>query len=176
MCNPIAGAAVMGGAALGQGLMADSAQREQRRFEKQRFKRAIVDENRESFEQYAALQERDVQETAAAAESMKQAAVAASQARAAVVTAAADNGVAGNTVQALVDEVTAGESEYVQGIVRSRVWGQNQLQRQAESIRGQTYQRILGVLPRTPEPNPLNLFFNTMAGVAGGASMGASFK
>lgn len=176
MCNPAAGAAIMGGAALGQGLMGAQAQKAQRRFEKKRFETTKLEANKESYQQYAALQEREVQETSAAVESIKQAGSAASQARAAVRSAAADSGIAGNTVQSLVDEVSAGEADYVAAIVRNRVWSGRQLQRQADAVRGDTYQRILGTLPTAPKPNPLNILFGTLGGAAQGASLGASFK
>lgn len=176
MCNPVAGAAIMGGAALGEGLMGAEANSQQRKFEERRYKANITEFNKDSFDEYAALQARDVQETAAATESIKQAGVAAAQARAAVASGAATSGVAGNTVQALVDEVSAGEAEYVSGIIQNRVWGQSQLERQAKAIRSETYQRIIGTLPRTPKTHPLSIFFNTVGAAGQGAAAGAAFK
>lgn len=176
MCNPVAGAVIGGGTALLGGAYEDKAQDLRHRFEKQQYKATITSANVESFEQYAALQERDVQETAAASESIKQAGVASYQARAAVTGGAAASGVAGNSVASMIDEVTAGETEYVSGIIRNRVWGQGQLQRQADAVRGDTYQRILGALPRTPKSNKFNIFLKGVQGAIGGASAGAAFQ
>lgn len=172
MCNPAA--FVMGGAGLVSGGIENGAQNAKRDFEKTMYKRTVTEANKDSFEAYTALQERDVQETAAATDSIKQASMASKQVVGATVTSAADQGISGNTVVQLVDDVGASEAEYVGSIIRNRVWSQRQLQRQADAIRGETYQKILGALPRTPKSNWLNIALKGISGATSGLSMGAA--
>lgn len=157
MCTPAVAYAVLALSTAGSFANARAGQR----YQEDTFARNKEAADANALRQYAAIQERQMQEQARASEAVSR---SAKEARAALGTArvaAAEAGVAGLSVEALMGDFERTELEYRRTVVRNQEFLDRQFKNQLESVRYGQEAQILQSLPG-PTPNYFGILLNSI--------------
>lgn len=146
MCTPAA-PFILAGAQTGIGIMGE-AQKE--KYGKQVYDQARTAANDNALRQYQALQDRQLQENAAAAQAIEKNRRAAETATGSAITTAAESGVAGASVAALLQDFQRTSLEYEHSVTRNQAFLRDQFQREALGIRANQEAEINRAIPEPP--------------------------
>lgn len=162
MCSPIAAqGAILGVNTAAQFLNA----RETYEFQKDSAKDARRQITANAVRQYAALQNRQIQETARATQAIQANAQAARLATGAAVTSAAEGGAAGNAAAALIGDFERKALGYESAVIRNKAFLDAEFKEQAESVRLGAEADLNRAYAQVQKPNYLEI----LLGAAGGA-------
>jgi len=174
MCDVAAALmAAQGVAGFVQGTMAANAQED---FQRDVQKMGASMAQRNAFDAYVALGDRQLQEHEAAARSIDEVALAAAKAQGLTRVAAGEAGVRGGSLDALLGDFKRQELS-AQGLtIRNRAYLDSQFAREREGVRSQYQAQLLAGVPAPVErPSVLGTLLNIGAGV-GGHLYGAYFN
>jgi predicted amidohydrolase YtcJ len=143
MCSPLAAV----GATTALSLANES---EKAKYGKAAFKQAKARAEDNALRAYGAIQERQQQETAAAAQAIAKNAEQARLAIGSAATSTAEAGVAGNAAAALIQDYEQTSLEYERTVIRNKAFLDAQFARDAHGIRQNEEAEILRALPEPP--------------------------
>lgn len=150
MCNPAA--LQLTGTFLSVGMAAQNASAVGR-YQRQTYEANAKLATDDSFRSYAALQARQSQEHAKAAQAIDQAALETKRRLAVVRTST--GGVAGNSVDAVVQDFHRSELDYQTTVIRNQAMLDAQVTSELEAVRSQTQGRIMSGMPGPTQPPDL---------------------
>jgi hypothetical protein len=122
----------------------------------------IADEN--ALRDYAALQDRQLQEQAKAGEAIRSSSAGAREASATARASAGAAGVAGASVEGLLADFERAELGHRRSVVRNQEFLATQFQREGEAVRSGQRAQILSAMPG-PAPDYLGMALNTYGNV-----------
>lgn len=163
----------LGAGFLGQSISARRAAREQERAVEANRESAIADANR----QYRVLSERQFQEEQAAAAEIEAIRREAARTASRASLAAIESGTSGSSVEAVLDQVTADELSYQQGVLANLEFTDARLALERESVGEQAENRITQFrLSPVTQPNLLSLGIGLGSAYLDGYSRYGLFK
>lgn len=138
----------------------------QKKYQKQTFAATKEAADADALRNYAAIQQRQIQEQDKAARSIQKIALQATEARASARTAAGESGVAGNSVQALQDDYSRDEADYQSQVIKNQSYLSDQFGLELEGVHArQTAAIQSGIGNPIQPPDYLNTVIKTYSKV-----------
>lgn len=125
--------------------------RAQERYQNAQFKATKEAATANAITQYNALQVRQQQETAAAAQAIDQSSMRAAQAAGTARVTAGETGTGGASMSALLNEYRRQELGFAQTTIRNQTWQNAQIQLNMEGIRANQQAQIAAAVPKPVE-------------------------
>jgi hypothetical protein len=119
--------------------------------------------------QYRDLQERQQQESEAAAQKLQAGAVEGGEARSRALTAAGEAGVSGLSVNALLSDFMGQEAKYRESVKTNAGYANDQLRQEMEGVNAQASGRIASISPYVKQPVETPNYFGGAMRVGGSA-------
>lgn len=173
MCEPVTLFAISAGLSAVSGVVNYGQQKDnaeaQQKWQEQLHKTNTEVATSNALTQYAALQRRELEERAAAAQGVEQVSREALQATGRARAGAAAGGVGGLSVDSLMSDFQRQELDYQTSVIRNQGFREQQFAAEAEGIKNQAYGQILS---SSPQPVAKPDFFGTLLQI-GGDTLGA---
>ena len=162
MCPPVvvavAGLAISAASAAMSYVQGQNAAKAQSQAYQQQYQQNTQSAQKAAVQQYAAVDQRMLQEQAAADVEKDQSALEARKAAATTRVAAGEAGISGLSVDALLSDIYGQSAKYNDQVDQNTEWTAQQLQREKEGVKAQTVDRINSVQkPTIQRPNFIDL-------------------